>query len=433
MTTYYLLPRTNIFLYKHLDYIESVIPCSPLISDSLSTYLYEIKEKMDFHVENGTGIAQPFYYKKSKENDWDIYKKYTNPYEYIDTIIPFMKNAVSKQKHLSRSYYKMIEMIYTFNLHSQLSNHSVTSFHLAEGPGGFIEAFAEIRQCSQDVYIGMTILDDKNDPNIPAWKKSDSFLKRNPNVFIEAGADKTGDILSFENFTFCVEKYGSTMEFITADGGFDFSMDFNNQEYNICKLLFAQISFAICMQKENGSFVLKIFDSFMPYTVDILSILASFYEKVYITKPQTSRYANSEKYIICKGFLFPDNTLFYSFFSKTFLKMKENTNSGQFLHRWIDISLPIYFLSKVEEYNAIFGQQQIENIHYTLSLIDSNVKQDKINQMIKLNIQKCIQWCIKYNIEYHPMLITNHFYGGSSQLRTSPSFSTPSVTIALVE
>ena len=59
------------------------------------------------------------------------------------------------------------------------------------------------------------------------------------------------------------------------------------------------------------------------------------------------------------------------------------------------------FIIKLEEYNAIMGQNQIENIHYTISLIDNKHKQDKIDNLIKTNIQKCIHWCIKYNIEYN--------------------------------
>ena len=45
-------------------------------------------------------------------------------------------------------------------------------FHLAEGPGGFIEALAHARDNNNDSYIGMSILDDMHDPNIPGWKKS---------------------------------------------------------------------------------------------------------------------------------------------------------------------------------------------------------------------------------------------------------------------
>ena len=56
------------------------------------------------------------------------------------------------------------------------------------------------------------------------------------------------------------------------------------------------------MQKKNGHFVLKLFDIFEDCTIDILYLLNTFYEKVIVMKPYTSRYANSEKYIICKHF-----------------------------------------------------------------------------------------------------------------------------------
>jgi len=59
------------------------------------------------------------------------------------------------------------------------------------------------------------------------------------------------------------------------------------------------------------------------------------------------------------------------------------------------------FLVKIEEYNAVFGQQQIENIHYTISLIENKYKQEKIDQLLKINSSKCIYWCNKHNIPYH--------------------------------
>ena len=43
------------------------------------------------------------------EQSWDIYKKYTNPYEYIHSLIPNFKQSVSKLKPISRSFYKLIK------------------------------------------------------------------------------------------------------------------------------------------------------------------------------------------------------------------------------------------------------------------------------------------------------------------------------------
>jgi 23S rRNA U2552 (ribose-2'-O)-methylase RlmE/FtsJ len=309
----------------------------------------------------------------------------------------------------------MVEIMNTFDLF--FDSKPIKSFHLAEGPGGFIEATAAIRKCVHDTYIGMTILDDKNDPNIPAWKKSDAFLKNNKNVVIETGADKTGNILSLENFIYCKEKYGSSMNFITADGGFDFSLDFNNQEIIIAKLLFAQIAFALVMQRKGGAFVLKIFDCFMQHTVDLLYILSSFYENVYICKPQTSRYANSEKYIVCKGFIMDNLEYFYPYLHRAFEKMTVPTLGNElYISRFLNVPTSYYYLTKIEEYNAIFGQQQIENIHFTITLIENKHKQEKIDNLIKINIQKSIAWCVRYNIPVNqlPATTTNIFLSAPS-------------------
>ena len=333
------------------------------------------------------------------------------------------KKSIAKYKPLSRAFFKMIEIATTFELCT--SPHNIKTFHLAEGPGGFIEAIAYMRKQEEDSYVGMTILSDEHDLNIPAWKKSSQFLKENPNVYIETGSDNTGNLLSIANFRFCQEKYKSTMDIITGDGGFDFTDDFNNQEHNISNLLFAQIAFALTMQKLGGSFVLKIFDVFMQHTVDLLAILSSFYEQVYITKPQTSRYANSEKYIVCKGFIYESSDSFLPVLNCAFEKMVNLQMTGAVnpqmtgsvnpqmtgsVNRYLSINIPSLFLTKIEEYNSIFGQQQIENIHYTLSLIENRFKTDKIETLLKANIQKCTQWCVKYNMQYNNIPVSLNIF-----------------------
>ena len=108
-------------------------------------------------------------------NEWDNYKKSINPYEYIHTIIPSTNMSVSKHTPLSRSYYKMIEICHLLDLINDLPN-KCNTFHLAEGPGGFIEALCYMRKNKQDKYIGMTLID--NNINVPSWKKSQVFLKK---------------------------------------------------------------------------------------------------------------------------------------------------------------------------------------------------------------------------------------------------------------
>jgi 23S rRNA U2552 (ribose-2'-O)-methylase RlmE/FtsJ len=378
--TVFLLPKTNISIYEKINYSELSHEEDPIfISNSLSYYLSNIKERIN-----------------SREKLWDSYKKYTNPYEYIHSPTPIKRKSVSKYKPISRSYFKMIEILNLFQLKYE---NPIRSFHLAEGPGGFIEALAMTRKCKEDQYIGMTLQDDINDSNVPAWKKSQSFLSRFPNVLLENGSDFTGNILNLQNLKHCREYYSSSMDLITADGGFDFSMDFNQQEIVISKLLFGQVAFALTMQKHNGTFILKIFDCFMKHTIDILYILSSFYEKIHVVKPQTSRYANSEKYIVCKGFLYRSSDEYYHFLEKTFIDMLKDKRDVPC--RFLKMGVPYYFIQKIEEYNAIFGQKQIQNIHFTMSLIDNKYKQEKIEALIKKNVQKSVEWCIKYGIPHN--------------------------------
>ena len=173
----------------------------------------------------------------------------------------------------------------------------------------------------------------------------------------------------------------------------------------IGKLLFAQIAYAVCIQKKGGTFILKIFDCFMQHTVDLIELLASFYEKVYIVKPQTSRYANSEKYIVCIGFLHKNSHDFYYYLYECFKNMSNESSSSCF--RFLKSQTNYGFIQKLEEYNAIFGQKQIQNIQYTYSLMDNKVKYEKIDLLIKTNIKKSIDWCIKYHIPYNKMAINS--------------------------
>ena len=431
------------------------------------------------------------------QEEWDNIKKFTNPYEFIHTNITVNKTNISKLRPLSRSFYKMIEIATGVNLLDKYSDtvktevdyHSgIQTFHLAEGPGGFIEAISYLRgleyerirkqpqvpaqlpllvnqsvqilkrntefhdeymkelehnkvsrkifertnqesattassattglntkqQTSHEIYgndryYGMTLIND--DPICPGWKKTKTFLDNNPNVIIETGEDNTGNLLSLANFQRCASLYKNKMDIITADGGFDFSLDFNNQENIATRLILAEVFFALAMQKKGGSFILKIFDIFHKPTVDILYLLSYYYSDVSVIKPYTSRIANSEKYVICQGFKLDDSGILIDQICRVFTScLHETVGAGattaavahipaqiaSLLERRHDV----YYLNKIEEMNAILSFQQIENISSTLSIITSYKNAEKIEQYKKQNIQKCIHWCERYNIPY---------------------------------
>ncbi len=434
------------------------------ISSSIFSHLCDIKEQIEKY-----------------QDAWDNIKKFTNPYEYIHTNVAGNKTNISKLRPLSRSFYKMIEIIKNNNILSQYDHTvvarpdyqmGINTFHLAEGPGGFIEAISYLRGLKyqrevhdasavsiaatasatatanntngsgtvqilkrntdlhdeymkeiehlklsrrifesqkhgyetlapptygNDRYYGMTLVND--DPICPGWKKTKTFLENHPNVIIETGADKTGDLISLENFHHCATKYRNKMDVITADGGFDFSVDFNNQENMATQLILCEVFYALVMQKQGGSFILKIFDVFHKPTVDILYLLCYYYKNVSIIKPHTSRIANSEKYVVCQGFKIADSTKIIEQFAKLLPIMPNNGSTR------ITSLLPqehdLYFLNKIEEMNAMVSFQQIENITSTLSIITNHRNAEKLEQYKKNNVSKCIAWCEHYEIPYN--------------------------------
>jgi 23S rRNA U2552 (ribose-2'-O)-methylase RlmE/FtsJ len=339
------------------------------------------------------------------KDEWDNYKKYTNPYEFINT--PFHKNKyLSKYRPISRAYFKMIEIIEVFEIFNNYKS-KITSFHLAEGPGGFIEAFAMKRNNKNDKYYGITLIDEKN-KKIPGWK-CNRLLNKYKNIFIQKGETGNGDLYSFLNLMYFIKHYNNKIDIVTGDGGFDFSVDFDKQETMAGKLIYSQFIYAINILKENGIFILKIFDSFTKLTLDILYLCSCFFKDVYIYKPNTSRCANSEKYLICKGF----HIVNYKVKEKLNFLYKGIMCNDEKVYSLFDFDLNNIFINKIEEISCILGQIQIQNILKTILLIIKNNNNEILQKLKENNKNLCIEWCKKYNIQYNIMNIENSFIKNS--------------------
>ena len=149
------------------------------------------------------------------------------------------------------------------------------------------------------------------------------------------------------------------------------------------------------MQKIGGTFIIKFFDTFTKPSLDMLYILSSYYNSVNIIKPNTSRMANSEKYIVCEDYK-NNNYEVIEYFIDNYTTI---VNSKTTIASFLNIDIPYYFVNKIEDYNAILGQQQIENINTTINKIINKDNQDEnIKDLININISKCISWCNRHNI-----------------------------------
>ena len=180
--------------------------------------------------------------------EWEVSKKKMNEYEYIYTSSKVDKNICSIVP-VSRSYFKLHEIIN--DLLKLEDNYKCAC--LAEGPGGFIHCLNNNNVKS--VY-GITLI-SRNDKKIPYWNQIIINNKRNKLCY---GIDKTGNIYNFHNANYFINSLRNNYcEIITADGGFDYSIDYNSQEDMSYKLLYCEIFIALNIQKKKRIIYNKIF------------------------------------------------------------------------------------------------------------------------------------------------------------------------------
>lgn len=352
--------------------LEMNLGINKVLSDLVNSY----KDMITVHYNN---------------KSWDKFKKISNEYEFIYTS-PTSDCNVSAYHPISRSFFKLWEMLHDFNnvIFQTKRKEELKCLFLAEGPGGFVEAFQKFRvdyhNQSNDFLVGMTLKSDVN-KSVPDWKYK-SRLK------LFYGQDNTGNLYNILNLKSLQLEFGAnTFDIITADGGFDFSSDFNNQEVMCYKLLLAETLAALYTQKEGGTFILKIFDIFNENTLRLIVLLQMVYHHVYIVKPLTSRPANSEKYLICTGFSKARADMYYHLLERCLDNETDiNTVIGE--------NIPIYndLVQDVIYYNTHFVLRQVNSIQRTLKLIKETDKSKENQDIILANKKKCQEWCKKYHI-----------------------------------
>ena len=144
-----------------------------LLIDNYKISKHQEKDLIDLDIYKNLILYKNKIDELSFQNDWDKAKKLGNDYELI--YLPNKKNkskSIAYYQPLSRSYFKLWEIIIDFNLLQ--NNKKCNILCLAEGPGGFIEAIINFRKTKfKDNIIGITLKSTEKD--IPGWKKSSIF------------------------------------------------------------------------------------------------------------------------------------------------------------------------------------------------------------------------------------------------------------------
>jgi hypothetical protein len=336
-----------------------------------------------------------------EEGKWDDYKKITNPYEYI--FLSWNRrssHSVAIRQPLSRSYFKMIEMWKRMELDTALESlverdGGLVTAHAAEGPGGFIEACAVSATRNDWTFQRATAITLRSEAkNVPGWRKAARFLESHSQIHIHDGADGTGNILRGENQAAFVATVRAThpegVHLFTADGGFDFSSDYNAQEDSVFPLLLAEIVLGLKTLAKGGALVVKCFDTKEAPTLQLLWLASRAFTTWGVVKPRTSRAGNAERYLIGKGF--------HGDVDDILAVLDAYQAAATFTRPILEIDCPSWrpFLAKMADLQERIEHVEIEVIQETLRLI-RHTEPSVIRLLVRANVQRSIDWCREHD------------------------------------
>ncbi|KAI1724059.1 ftsJ-like methyltransferase domain-containing protein [Ditylenchus destructor] len=175
------------------------------------------------------------------------------------------------------------------------------------GPGGFSEYMLWRKAFYNAKGFGFTL---KNKDDFKLFK-----FKAAPPEYFETYYGEKGDgnvmdpnnLSSLENFV--KERCHGTggVHLVMCDGGFSVEGQENIQEILSKRLYLCQfiVGLSLCRtkmgDKHGGNFLCKLFDLFTPFSMGLVYLMYTAFEKISLHKPLTSRPANSERYIFCEG------------------------------------------------------------------------------------------------------------------------------------
>ena len=367
---------------------DNTICISPTISDTVSekiidqdiyNYLLYCKNKIEL---------------VGNIKRWDYYKKLSNPYELVSKYIKGRKLnlGIADYKPISRAFYKFWEILLEYKLINNSSKQLIYGA-LAEGPGGFIEAFSFYRRKygghSRDIINCITLKSDSC--SIPNWE-----IIRGCKYNISWGEDGTGNLYNVNNILhYCNQFKKNKADLVSADGGFDFSNNYYNVEQSAQQLIFCEIVTGLIILKIGGHMVIKVFDSFNKSSIDILYILHIYFGEVYLVKPCTSRPANNEKYVICKYFKGIGDSEILKLLD--IVRVMKQNNSLTYINRFLTDKIPKDFIDLIYAYNIRIMKSQIYYILKSLIYIETKLNNADVNDIIKDQSIYAILWCHKYD------------------------------------
>lgn len=279
----------------------------------------------------------------------------SNPFETIRTV-HFLNRAAVKMANIDRA----CENMFTNPKHMD-PNELLYFADVCAGPGGFSEYILSRKKWHAKGF-GFT-LKNENDFTL------DEFFAGPCETFHPFyGSKGNGDVFDAQNqeeFRSLVMKHthGKGVHFMMSDGGFSVEGQENIQEILSKQLYLCQCLVALMIVRPGGHFVTKLFDLFTPFSAGLVYLMYKCFDSISIFKPNTSRPANSERYLICKRKRFDTQGIVdYLCHANEVLSMRDDNNDVIELVPLDVLEADTEFVRYLRLSNDILGRNQIVNL-----------------------------------------------------------------------
>jgi hypothetical protein len=299
--------------------------------------------------------------------------KIVNPFEFIYTNVPGSTISVSKVKPDSIIFFELMEIFKVFTIHEILSlKHNINIAHFTHN-------------YTSTNYLMNMLREDNNDCIISQDFNYDKLY----NLFIKNQYENDLDLIICE---FQPYEYNNTTKYIN----------------NMILILLIIIKY----QSNQGICIIKIDNILYKPIIDVIFVLSGIYDKIYLVKPSICSIIKSERYLICKSLnknKQVHHEVLFNIGKKILTKINDNiTNDNitndKYIYSIIDNDLPYYLLNKLEESNLVICQQQLNAYDQIINILKNKNCHEKIENLKKTHIQKCIQWCEKNQLPHNKFI-----------------------------
>lgn len=188
---------------------------------------------------------------------------------------------------------------------------------------------------------------------------------------------------------------------VLADGSISHKNDENNKELNSIPLIFAEFKHAINNIANGGTFIVKTFNVYSEFMMDLIYYTAMAFEKIKIFKPYSSRSSNDERYIIFSNYInemmmmTPLNLLDVSQYVNGcgFLTGRSTEFDNYINDSSLKITNMQYKIFTLAIANVKYSPENIERLSLNKTYVDSVVNSIKIHKDKQPHIS-----CIKINL-----------------------------------